>query len=392
MKRTAMVVVGLVIVGSAVGLGTQLGKSGTTPQALNAPMSSKVFVGGDLHSLTVDGSQMVVTGHQSAAKSMDGGQNWTALKTLDGEDIMGWASNLGNTFAGGHNGFHMAPTNGDEFKRIDLPGGITDIHALGAAGEFVYLASPQAGFLASEDGGKTWILRNSKVGQGFMGSMLVDPIDPLKVFAPDMQSGLVSTIDGGLTWRKMGGPAGSMSVAWNPENRNQIAVVGMSGGALTSDGGATWSDLALPEGGSAIAFSKNGKTIYAATLDSEYATIYRSLDFGKTWTTSTGIVAKKQTSSGKSHDEKPGMDPNMPGMGHDEKPGMDPNMPGMGHEETAASDHSETAPAERPLKTVLGVFGLASTLVISSAFALRRKDRIEQTRKMAQRKSGGKTK
>ena len=377
MKRTAMVVIGLIVLGSAVGLGTQLGKSGTTPQALNTPMSTKVFVGGDLHSLTVEGSQMVVTGHQSAAKSMDGGQNWTVLKTLDGEDIMGWASNLGNTFAGGHNGFHMAPFNGDEFKKVDLPGGITDIHALGAAGKYVYLASPQAGFIASKDGGKTWILRNSKVGQGFMGSMLVDPIDPLKVFAPDMQSGLLATIDGGLTWRTMGGPAGPMSVAWNPENRNQIAVVGMSGGALTSDGGATWSDLVLPQGGSAIAFSKNGKTIYAATLDSEYATIYRSLDVGKTWTTSTGIVAKNQTSSD---------------MGNDEKPGMDPDMPGMDHSETAGADHSETAPAERPLKTVLGVFGLASTLVISSAFALRRKDRIEQTRKMAQRKSGSKTK
>ena len=369
MKRTAIVVMGLVVVGSAIGLGTQLGKSSTTPQPSNAAMSSKVFVGGDLHSLNVEGSQMVVTGHQSAAKSLDGGQNWTVLNTLDGEDIMGWTSNLGNTFAGGHNGFHMSLFNGDEFKRVDLPGGITDIHALGAAGEFVYLASPQAGFLASKDGGKTWVLRNSKVGQGFMGTMLVDPIDPLKVFAPDMQSGLLATIDGGLTWRNMGGPAGPMSVAWNPENRNQIAVVGMSGGSMTSDGGATWSDLLLPKGGSAIAFSQNGKTIYAATLDSEYATIYRSLDFGKTWTTSTGVVAENKSDSG-----------------------MDPNMPGMDHSETAASGHSETAPAERPVKTVLGVFGIASTIVFSSAFALRRKDQIEQARKLAQRKSRGATK
>lgn len=74
------------------------------------------------------------------------------------------------------------------------------MHALGAAGDTVYLASPRAGLLASSDGGRSWQTRNADAGRGFMGTILVDSADPAHLIAPDMQSGLVASADG---WRNV---------------------------------------------------------------------------------------------------------------------------------------------------------------------------------------------
>lgn len=49
---------------------------------------------------------------------------------------------------------------------------------------------------------------------------------------------------------------------------------------------------------------------------------------------------------------------------------MAPNMPGMDHS-TPNENHAE---GDRPLAATLGVFGLASSIVFSSAFFLKRKD------------------
>jgi hypothetical protein len=73
------------------------------------------------------------------------------------------------------------------------------------------------------------------------------------------------------------------------------------------------------------------------------------------------------------------MDPNMPGMDHsntDEATdshadeAMDPNMPGMDHSNTEVVD----AEVDRPLKATLGTFGVATSIILSGALILRRRD------------------
>lgn len=340
-------------------------------------VTSKIFVGGDIHTLTVTHSEFIVTGHESAAISTDGGSRWRALKTLDGADVMGWSAGRQAIFAGGHLGLFKSQSTDNDFVRIEFHDRLTDVHALGAAGPFVYLASPGIGFLASADDGKSWVLRNSKIGQGFMGSMLVDSQDPQKILVADMQQGLLSTSNGGRSWISLGGPVSPMAIAWNPSDHSEIVVIGMAGAGMSADGGSTWSDIAVPSGAAAISFSENGKEIYVASLQAPFAHIFISSDRGENWSPlrATSDSLNSRVDAGQLTSE---MDPDMPGMDHSDSSDQHSQAP---------VQHSEEP--ERPLATALGIFGLASSFVVSSAWIMRRKDRAAREEKLAQRKARG---
>lgn len=374
MKKIGKVAIALIAVSGVALLSIQLTRDSTS---INPIASSEIFVGGDLHTLTVAGSRIVVTGHESAAISPDGGSHWKSIKTLEGADIMGWSVGTNTVFAGGHIGLFKSQRNNDDFVRINFYEELSDVHSVGASGQFVYLASPEIGLLASVDDGRTWTLRNSEMGRGFMGSILVDSKNPMKILAADMQQGSLSSMDGGKSWKSLGGPVGPMAMAWNPSNNSEIAVIGMAGAGISLDGGNTWSNMAVPSGAAAISFSKNGERIYAASLQAPYARIFTSSDRGKSW--SPLKAAGKSLVSDVAADQSTSE--------------MDPNMPGMDHA-TSSDEHNEepdehNEEPKRPLAAVLGVFGLASSIVISTAGVLRRKDRAAREEKLAQRKTRG---
>ena len=389
MNKFGKMAVALIAVGGVALLSFQLTRDASSgiPSA-----SSKIFVGGDIHTLTVSGSQFIVTGHESAAISTNGGSQWKALKTLEGADVMGWSVGTNTVFAGGHIGLFRSQLGSIEFDRVNFYEGLSDVHSVGASGQSVYLASPDIGLLASVDDGKTWTLRNSEVGRGFMGSMLVGVKNPLKILAADMQQGSLLSLDGGKSWKSLGGPIGPMAMAWNPSNNSEIAVIGMGGAGISVNGGNTWSDIAVPSGAAAISFSEDGKRMYAASLQAPFASIFTSSDRGKNWSPlkaggnslDSSIATNQQTDA---------MEPDMPGMDHSSSSDehqptieMEPDMPGMDHS-SSSDEHSEEP--ERPLTAVLGVFGLASSLVISSASVMRRKDRITREKKLAKRNIRG---
>lgn len=241
------------------------------------------FVGGDIHTLTYTDNGLFVTGHLSGSLSKDEGMTWKSVPSFRNADIMGWATTNVGYLAGGHNGLFRSTNGGKTFARFNFFGKLSDVHSLGAAGKTVYMGSPQAGFLRSADSGKTWRVVNKKFGQGFMGSMLVNSTDPLKVIAPDMTNGLVITADGGKTWSRFGGPSSVMSVDWNRKDSKEIVALSMGTGALTKDNGRTWSTFPVPMGASAIALSPNGGRILVAILGNEKAEVLSSSDGGKSW-------------------------------------------------------------------------------------------------------------
>lgn len=367
MKNLGKIALALIAVSGVALLANQFTRDSTSIIPI---ASSEIFVGGDLHTLTVAGSQIVVTGHESAAISTDGGSHWKSIETLDGADVMGWGVGTNTVFAGGHIGLFKSQRNSDDFVRINFYEGLSDVHSVGASGQFVYLGSPDIGLLASVDDGKTWTLRNSEIGRGFMGSILVDSKNPMKILAADMQQGSLSSIDGGKSWKSLGGPVGPMAMAWSPSNNSEIMVIGMAGAGISLDGGNTWSDIAVPSGAAAVSFSGNGKRIYAASLQAPFARIFTSSDRGKSWSPLT--AAGNSSSSDAAADQAASE--------------MDPDMPGMDH--SASSDEHNEEP-KRPLAAVLGVFGLASSVVISTAGIMRRKDRAARKEKLAQRKTRG---
>ncbi|HXF57374.1 MAG TPA: hypothetical protein VNO34_07360 [Actinomycetota bacterium] len=141
---------------------------------------TRPFVGGDLHSLVVDPespARLFVGGHHGVAWSTDGGKTWRPVDTLEGADAMGWAFSGHRVLVGGHPGLFVSEDGGRTFERRNEGLPATDIHALGAAGQLVYAASPQVGVFASPDGGRSWQVRTEDVGQAFMGRILVDPND-----------------------------------------------------------------------------------------------------------------------------------------------------------------------------------------------------------------------
>ena len=347
-------------------LGTSLMAAGAFPAAVQATSpaagskstSSQIFVGDHLHTTSVMGMRYFMTGHGGAAISVDGGTNWKPIPSLDGADVMSWTTSSRGILAGGHVGLFRSIDKGATFRKISFFGSTSDVHAIGASGKTVYLGSPQVGLLASMDGGLTWKMRNSKFGQSFMGTMLIDPKNPKRVIAPDMSTGLTLSTDGGLTWSLLGGPSGPMAIAWNPKNMKEIAAIGMMSGGISGDGGRSWKDLRLPIGAAAIDYSADGKKLVVGVLHGNKAQIYTSSNRGKTWQSPAAPVK--------------------------ELAAMDPNMPGMTHVERANSS--------RPLALTVGTFGFGTATVFATALFMRRKDQAKLAAKKSTLVSRGSSK
>jgi hypothetical protein len=273
-------VVVLALTGGGVFLATRGGDTAGSP---NASAVSEPVVGGDLHTVTVVGDRLFVGGHAEAAVSRNGGRTWRQIPSLEGADPMGWAVASDAVLVGGHPGVYRSTDGGVTFSKVTGKGAVSDAHALGGSGKTLYLGSPQAGLLASTDGGNSWQVRNAQAGRSFMGTILVDPAKPDRLITPDMSSGLMTSSDGGRTWKSLGGPSGAMAAAWNPKNTSRIIAVGMGGAELSTDGGATWKSADVPQGTSALAYDASGRTVYAGALDGQQARVYRSTDGGATW-------------------------------------------------------------------------------------------------------------
>ncbi|MFC5175120.1 WD40/YVTN/BNR-like repeat-containing protein [Nocardioides taihuensis] len=233
-------------------------------------------VGGDLHAVDDLGSRLFVGGHDGAGyRARVGG--WTQIDTLEEKDVMGWAATGTMILAGGHAGLYASTDDGSTFGLVDgLP--VADVHALGASGDVVYLASPETGTLVSTDGGKTFEPR-SPAGQEFMGTIWVDRTDADVAVASSMREGAVRTTDGGASWTPLGSASGSMAVAVD-KTGSRLLAIGMDGAQLSTDGGMSWAALDVPGGTSAGSYTSTGHLVVAA-LDGTRAILYKQ--DGSTW-------------------------------------------------------------------------------------------------------------
>ncbi|MDP1851641.1 MAG: hypothetical protein Q8K48_04415 [Candidatus Planktophila sp.] len=377
MKRKALVTAVIVSLIVVVGVSIQLNRTAKDTGALHGSDAPAVLVGGDLHTLTINNSEMIISGHESTAISNDSGKSWTAINALNNADIMAWATSSSMVLAGGHDGLYSLLPNENTFMRTDFYKELSDVHALGASGEYVYLATPEFGVFASSDGGRSWEARNSQIGKGFMGSMLVDPKNPMRVLAPDMQMGLLQSLDGGTTWETLGGPLGSMAIAWNPVNTNEITVIGMGESGTTFDAGKTWREISLPDGAAVVAYSSDGNSLFTGVLtEPPYAQVFKSTDSGGSWSTEIISSSTNDLGLGDAHTEE--------ADAHTEE-AMDPEMPGMDH----SNPQVDETDADRPLKATLGTFGVATSIVLSGALILRRRDNNQRKNKIEARKGRG---
>lgn len=177
------------------------------------------------------------------------------------------------------------------------------------------------GIYKSEDAGKTW----KKMGlekTGRIGRIIVHPSNPDIVYVaalghtygPQQDRGVYKTTDGGASWERIlfvDENTGAADIALNPQNPDQLLVGmwsihintwglrsgGPGGGIYRSmDEGKTWKALSEnglpggvenPVGKTGIGISYSNPNIVYALFEIDSPALYRSEDFGETWTLQT---------------------------------------------------------------------------------------------------------
>jgi photosystem II stability/assembly factor-like uncharacterized protein len=177
------------------------------------------------------------------------------------------------------------------------------------------------GIYMSGDAGKTWKHKGlEKTGR--IGRILVHPTNPDIVYAaalghtygPQQERGVYKTTDGGQTWERIffvDENTGAAELAMDPENPDRLLVgmwsihintwglnSGGPGGGVyrTLDGGKTWEPLSKnglpggkdhPVGKTAVAIAHSSPNVVYALFEIDSPALYRSEDFGNTWTLQT---------------------------------------------------------------------------------------------------------
>jgi photosystem II stability/assembly factor-like uncharacterized protein len=229
-------------------------------------------------------------------KTTDGGLNWDPI--FDDQDV----SSIG--------AIAITPTNPDiVWAGTGETFVIRPAHAMGD------------GIYKSEDAGKTW--KNMGLEKtGRIGRIIVHPGNPDIVYAaslghtygPQQERGVYKTTDGGKNWKRIffvDENTGAAELALDPKNPDRLLVAmwsihintwglrsgGPGGGVYrTTNGGDTWESLSKfglpggednPVGKTAVAISHSEPNIVYALFEIDSPALYRSEDFGDTWTLQT---------------------------------------------------------------------------------------------------------
>lgn len=245
------------------------------------------YVGGDFHSLVADPAvpgRLFVGGHQAVSVSSDGGATWAEVPSLADADAMGWSFNDTAIWVGGHPGLVKTSFNTDTAKGRSTGLTGTDVHAFGGDDRVMYAAGPGVGFIKSTDGATTWTTVSAAVGQSFFGRILVDPTDIDHIVAADAANGVLSSRDGGATWKRLK-PTPSSWVS-SPDGLVTLFASGGDGIAVSTDGGASWSTLTVPVSATMVeADPTTPDHLYAGAHDGDLVRVWSSKDNGTTWQT-----------------------------------------------------------------------------------------------------------
>lgn len=244
----------------------------------------------DYHSLLVapeSADALVLGTHEGLFRSADGGSTWTKAE-LDGRDAMNLARPAERTvWAAGHGVLAKSTDGGVSWEDVEpdgLPG--LDVHGFAADPRNpnrLYAAIAGEGLYRSTDGGRSFSLVSEVVGPGVMALAV---LDDGTVLAGDIQrQALAASADGGTTWKDVV-QASVLGLAVNPTRPDLVLAAG-PGVLRSTDGGSTWNQpLSLDEGAGPIAWAPSEPRVaYVVGLD---RSLWRSDDFGATWTSLSG--------------------------------------------------------------------------------------------------------
>lgn len=238
----------------------------------------------DYHSLMVsqtDPRSLLLGTHSGMFRSRDGGRTWTS-DALGGQDAMNLVRPGGQTlWVAGHMVLAKSGDAGKTWSDV-RPAGLPSLDVHGFAADprhphTLYAAIAGKGLYRSTNGGNSFSVVSTDVGPAVMALAVMRDG---RIFAGDMQKGLMVSRDGGRSWAQTL-RAGLMGLALNPADSKRLLAAG-PGVLLSINGGASWQRvLDIPEGVGPVAWSlSNPKIAYVVGFD---RTLYRSADSGHTW-------------------------------------------------------------------------------------------------------------
>lgn len=248
-----------------------------------------------------------------AYKTTDGGGTWKEINRGFPDSprvIQGLAVVSGTPrriYASDYYGVHRTTNDGKSWEHLALGDRRVDIETLAAAGDVVVGGAEHGRIQRSKDRGDSW--RQSSSGPS-VRCLVQDPKDPNTVYACPSDGGIYRSVDGGINWRRHGTDdfnRNCNSFAMDPtSSQNLLAATRGSGVWRSTNGGKKWK-----EGNKGITIEKesfgsfgkfrtflklvvdpaNPKTVFGASEDDG---VYKSTDFGESWS-SSGLTGEKLT-------------------------------------------------------------------------------------------------
>lgn len=253
--------------------------SGTVAAPTGPATVSGSSVGGHVHHVALDGTDLLLGTHDGVWRQPEGQAPEPVSQPPF--DVMGLALTDDRMLASGHPGPQMdAPADlgliastdgGATWSSVSLLGEV-DFHRLTAAGDVVMgVAAADGALLRSDDAGATW----SAIAGVPAIDVAVDPQDPDGVMATT-DDGVVVSGDGGRTWSAVGGAPLVWLLAWTD---GTVYGVGEDGVVHASvDGGRTWTPRgSLPAAAMALAADGDRVVAYVG------GTVLESTDGGETF-------------------------------------------------------------------------------------------------------------
>jgi photosystem II stability/assembly factor-like uncharacterized protein len=161
----------------------------------------------DFHTMTVSQVNPNVAygvDHGKMQRSKDEGKNWEVVNTNMG-NIITLATNRSsenNVFAGTTSGLYVSNDNGSSWDKLSLTDAVTALTINPANDLELYAYANGQGLLTSIDGGKTW-----KQLAGYKGEMVthlaIDPKVPTTVYLINQTLEVHKSTDNGQTWSKV---------------------------------------------------------------------------------------------------------------------------------------------------------------------------------------------
>ncbi len=223
--------------------------------------------------------------------STDNGASWSTIETLDGALIWSFYVKGDTVYAGGINKIYRSVDGGDTFTEIEVPFNYSTvvINSFTSIGQAFFMGTSYDGVYKSTDNGSTWLPANTGMGPKSVKTLAVTQSSFLVAGA--YTAGFYKSTDNGLNWNKSvnGFPAGSL--VWTMCNSNNGLLAGTGDGLYkTTDSGTWWVKLTGENDtinyGTVYGIATRDQEIYAAITYQFNGIVYKSTDFGETWTRS----------------------------------------------------------------------------------------------------------